>query len=108
MVCLIQYMLTWRVSTPGEVLAEPPPQVVVVLLGDRPAVGVSQQALAVAESAPAFAVGEEVAHQCRRYGLPAYCLAFLVQPDQALFRVQVVRREREGAAAAACGFHVQP
>jgi hypothetical protein len=23
-------------------------------------------------------VGEEVAHQCRRYGLPAYCLAFLV------------------------------
>jgi len=70
--------------------------------------GVSQQALAVAESTPAFAVGEEVAHQCRRYGLPAYCLAFLVQPDQALFRVQVVRREREGAAAAACRFHVQP
>src|SRR5271157_2461556 len=68
----------------------------------------SQQALAVAESAPALAVREEVAHQCRRYGLPAYCLAFLAQPDQALLRVQVVRGEREGAAAAACGFHVQP
>jgi hypothetical protein len=80
----------------------------VALLGDRPAVGVSQQALAAAESAPAFAVGEEVPHQCRRYGLPAYCLAFLAQPDQALFRVQVVRRQREGAAAAARGFHVLP
>ena len=53
-------------------------------------------------------MGEEVAHQRRRYGLPAYCLAFLAQPDQALLRVQVVRRERQGAAAAACGFHVQP
>ena len=108
MVCLIQYMLTWRVLDPGEVLAEPPPQMLVALRGDRPAVGVSQQALAVAESAPALAVGKEVAHQRRRDGLPAYCLAFLVQPDQALLRVQVVRRERQGAAAAACGFHVQP
>jgi hypothetical protein len=97
-----------RGPDPGEVLAEPPPRMLVALLGDRPAVGVSQEALAVAESAPAFAMGEEVPHQCRRYGLPAYCLAFLAQPDQALFRVQVVRRQREGAAAAARGFHVQP
>src|SRR5712691_10018422 len=48
---------------PGEVLAEPPPQMLVALHGDRPAVGVSQQALAAAESAPVFAVGEEVPHQ---------------------------------------------
>ena len=31
---------------PGEVLAWPPPQIVVVLLGDRPAVGISREALA--------------------------------------------------------------
>src|SRR5260370_6794034 len=55
-------------ADPGEVLAESPPEDLVALLGDRRAVGVSQQALAVAESAPAFAVGKEVAHQCRRYG----------------------------------------
>ena len=93
---------------PGEVLAEPPPEIVVTPGGDRLAVGVSQQALAGVEAAPAFAVREQVRHQRGRYGLPAHGLAFLVQPDQALLRVEVFWRKRQGAAAAAGGLGVQP
>jgi hypothetical protein len=57
---------------------------------------------------PLLAVLHQARHQGRRDRLPADRLIRFPQPDQALVRVQIVRAQREGAAAAAGGLGVQP
>jgi hypothetical protein len=76
---------------PGQVLADALPEVVVPAVGDRSAVVVPQQLrgagrIAVATLVP---VRQQRPHQGRRDRLPALGAALLMQPDQALLRVQV-------------------
>ena len=57
---------------------------------------------------PLPAVLDEPGHQGGRDRLPADRLALLPQQDQALVRVEILRTQRERAAAAAGGLRVQP
>ena len=63
---------------PGQVPADPAPQVVIAAVGDRPPAGVPQQ-LPVRRGMPLLAVLDEAGHQGGRDRLPADRLALLPQ-----------------------------
>ena len=54
------------------------------------------------------AVLDQAAHQGGRDRLPAHRLALFPHQDQALARIEVLRVQGEGAAAAAGGLGVEP
>jgi hypothetical protein len=91
---------------PGQVPADPGPQVVIAAVGDRPPVRVSHQ-LPVLRGVPLLAVLGQAGHQGWGDRLPADRLAFLPEQDQALVRVQVPRPQGQRAAAPAGGLSVQ-
>ena len=105
--CRIQWMLICWVAHPGQVPADAGPQVVVAAVGDRLPVAVAQQ-LPARRGVPFLGVLDEAGHQGGGDRLPADRLALLPQQDQALVRVQVLRAQRQRAAAAAGGLGVQP
>lgn len=92
---------------PGQVGAEARPEVVVASAGDRRTTGVAQQR-AVLDGAAVLGVVVQVGHQGGGDRLPAHGLALLPQEDQTLVRVEIARAQRQGAAATAGGFGVQP
>jgi hypothetical protein len=91
---------------PGQVPAEAVPQVVVAAVGDAAAVAVAQQ-LPVRWRAAFPGVPEQGGHQGGRDWLPPDGLAFLAQQDQALLGIEILRAQRQCAAAAASGLGVQ-
>ena len=91
---------------PGEMPAEALPQVVISAGGDWPAVAVPQQ-LPVRGRMSFLAVPDECGHQGGRDRLPADGFSLFPQLDQALFRVEVLRAQGQGAAPPAGGLGVE-
>jgi len=75
---------------PGQVLADPGPEVIVAAGGDRLACGVAKQ-LAMLWGVTVLGVALQVRHQRRGDGLPAGSFALFPQEDQALGRVEILR-----------------
>jgi hypothetical protein len=76
-------------------------------VSDLASVRVAQQALA-RRGVPLLGVLYQRGHQGRGDRLPAECLAFLPEHDQALLAVQVPVAQRERAPASAGGLGAEP
>jgi hypothetical protein len=83
------------------------PEIVIAAPGDGLTVGVSQQ-LAVSGCVALLGVVQQMCHEGGGDRLPAHGFALFPQEDQALIRVEILRTQCEGAAAAARGLGVQP